>query len=185
MSHAPEPESHPLRAFRDIGLLAFGALAFVPIYLLLNQYWQSVLRLLALYGLLALFCLRLGGYMRRAMRRLPAEIPPWQGGLPTSSAMPWLEPRFGAAEAVRHARQDPEYLQNVLKPRLRRLLAHRVSGVADIPLEALDDAQLAQAPPALLEFLRRREPSGIWARLRYRRRRVDDLLAALRCLEEL
>jgi hypothetical protein len=173
------------RALRDIGLLAFCALAFVPIYLLLNQYWQSIVRLLALYGLLVLFCLRLGAYVRRVMRRLPAEIPPWVGAPMASSANPWLEQRFGAAEAIRNVRQDPEYVQNVLKPRLRRLLAYRLSGSPDVPLEALDDTQLAQIEPALVEFLQRREPMGIWARFRDRRQRVDEVLTALRRLEGL
>jgi hypothetical protein len=142
-------------------------------------------RLVALYGLLVFFCLRVGGYLRRAMRRLPAEIPPWHGAPVTLSATPWLDQRFGAAEAVRSVRQDPEYVQNVLKPRLRRLLAHRLSGIPDTPIEALDDARLAQVEPALLEFLQRQEPVGIWARLWYRQQRVKDVLAALRRLEEL
>ncbi len=185
MSHVPEPLSLRARGLRDIGVLTFFALALVPIYLLLNQYWQSVLRLIVLYGLLGLFCLRLGGYMRRAMRRLPAEIPPWHGAPTTPTSTPWLEQRFGAAEAIRNVRQDAEYVQNVLKPRLRRLLAYRLGGTPDIPLEALDDAQLAQVEPALVEFLRRQEPTGLWARLCYRRQRVDDVLAALRRLEGL
>jgi hypothetical protein len=82
-------------------------------------------------------------------------------------------------------RHDPEYVQNVLKPRLRRLLAYRTSGAADVPLEALDEEQLAQIEPALLEFLQRQEATGIWARLRYGRQRVDDVRAALQRLEEL
>jgi hypothetical protein len=170
---------------RDIGVLTFCALALVPLYLLLNQYWQSLFRLLALYGLLILFCLRLGEYVRRVMRRQLAEIPPWYGTSMPSSSIPWLEQRFGAAEAMRSVRQDPEYVQNVLKPRLRRLLAYRTSGAADLPLEALDDEQLAQIEPALLAFLQRQESTGMWARLRYRRQRVDDVLAALQRLEDL
>jgi hypothetical protein len=181
----PDPIPTHARGLRDVGLLALCALAFVPIYLVLNQYWQSIVRLLALYGLLMLFCLRLGGYIRRAMRRLPAEIPPWDGTPTMTSASPWLEQRFGAAEAIRHVRQDPEYVQNVLKPRLRRLLAYRLSGSANLPFEALDDAQLAQIEPALMEFLQRRELTGMWARWRDRRQRVDAVLTALRHIEGL
>lgn len=183
MSPVPEPMPPHARGLRDIALLTFCALACVPIYLLLNQYWQSIVRLLALYGLLVLFCLRLGGYIRRVMRRLPAEIPPWNGASTPLSTTPWLEQRFGASDAIRHVRRDPEYVQNVLKPRLRRLLAYRLSGSPDVPLEALEDTQLVQVEPALLEFLERREPMDIAARFRDRRQRVDDVLAALRHLE--
>lgn len=185
MSHEPEANPSRLHGLRDVAVLTFCALAVVPIYLLLNQYWQSILRLLALYGLLVWFCLRLGEYVRRVMRRQPAEIPPWHGTSIPSSSIPWFEQRFGAAEAIRSVRHDPEYVQNVLKPRLRRLLAYRTSGAADVPLEALDEEQLAQIEPALLEFLQRQEPTGIWARLRYGRQRVDDVRAALQRLEEL
>lgn len=185
MPSIPEPLPPRARGLRDLALLTFCALAFVPIYLLLNQYWQSIVRLLALHGLLVLFCLRLGGYIRRVMRRLPAEIPPWHGASTRWSTVPWLEQRFGAAEAIRSVRQDPEYVQNVLKPRLRRLLAYRLSGSPDVPLEALDEGQLAQVEPALLEFLQRQEPEGIWVRFRDRQQRVDEVLAALRRLEGL
>jgi len=174
-----------LHCLRDVGMLALLALVLVPLYLVLNEYWQSIVRLTVLYGLLGFFCLRLGGYMRRAMRRLPAEIPPWQGTLIMAPVTPWLEERFGAAEAIRSARWDPQYVQTVLKPRLQRLLVYRLNGSPDIPLEALDDMQLTQVEPALLDFLRRQEPTGLWARLRYRRRRVDDVIEALRRLEAL
>jgi hypothetical protein len=61
----------------------------------------------------------------------------------------------------------------------------RLGGSSDMPLEALDDVQLAQVDAALLAFLRRQEPVGLWARLRYRRQREDDIFEALRRLEAL
>jgi hypothetical protein len=96
-----------------------------------------------------------------------------------------MDQRFGAAEAILNAHRDPQYVQTVLKPRLRRLLAYRLSGAPDSPLEALDTAQLAEVAPALLEFIQRREHVGIWARFRYRRQRDEDVLGALRRLEGL
>ncbi len=185
MPHLPEPLSLRARCLRDIGKLALLALVFMPVYQLLNQFWQSVIRLAVLYGLLGLFCLRLGGAMHRDMRRLPAEVPPWEEAPSGAPAPPWLEQRFGAAEAVRSARRDPRYVQMVLKPRLRRLLAHRLNVAPDVPLEALDHTQLAQVEPGLLEFLQRQEPTGLWARYRYRRQRVDAVLESLRHLEAL
>jgi hypothetical protein len=185
VSHAPEPKSLRTRCLYDVSRLVLLALVCVPIYLLLNQFWQSVFRLMALYGLLTLFCIRLGEYMHRAMRRLPAEIPPWHGA-PTIAPVPsWMDQRFGAAEAIRSAHRDPQYVQLVLKPRLRRLLVYRLSSSPDVPLEALDDMQLAAVEPALLDFLRRQEPVGLWARFRYRRQRGYDILDALRRLEAL
>jgi hypothetical protein len=169
----------------DVAKLALLALIFVPVYLLLNQLWQSVIRLIALYGLLTLFCLRLGEYMHRAMRRLPAEIPPWHGAPTMPPAPSWMDQRFSAAEAIRSAHRDPQYVQTILKPRLRRLLVYRLGGTLDTPLEALDDMQLARVEPALLDFLRRQEPVGVWARFRYRRQRDDDVLEALQRLEAL
>ena len=185
MWHAPEPISLRTRWLHDIGKLALLALIFVPVYLLLNQLWQSIFRLIALYGLLTLFCLRLGEFMYRAMRRLPAEIPPWYGASTVAPVPAWMDQRFGAAEAIHSAHRDPQYVQTVLKPRLRRLLAYRLSGTLDLPLEALDDMQLSQVDPALLEFIRRQEPVGLWARFRYRRQRDDEVLDALRRLEAL
>ncbi|MDQ3831215.1 MAG: hypothetical protein M3361_18330, partial [Candidatus Tectomicrobia bacterium] len=73
-----EPLSLRARCLRDVGKVALLALVCVPVYLLLNQFWQSVFRLVVLYGLLVLFCVRLGEAVHRVMRRLPAEIPPWQ-----------------------------------------------------------------------------------------------------------
>jgi hypothetical protein len=157
----------------------------LPIYLLLNQYWQSIVRLLVAYGLLMLFCLRLGEYLQRVMRRLPAEIPPWSKSRPAPLLPRWMEPRFGAAEAIRLAHRDPQYVQTVLKPRLRRLLAYRLSGSPDTPLERLDDTQLAGLDPKLLNFLRRQEAVSLWARLSRRRERSHDVLEVLRHLEAL
>jgi hypothetical protein len=96
-----------------------------------------------------------------------------------------MEQRFGAAEAIHSAHRDPQYVQAVLKPRLRRLLAYRLSGAPDVPLEALDSTQLAQVDPALLDFIQRQERVGVWARFRDRRQRDEDILAALRRLEAL
>jgi hypothetical protein len=185
MAQRAEPLSLRARCLRDIGKVALLALVCVPVYLLLNQFWQSLFRLVVLYALLALFCVRLGEVVYQVMRRLPAEIPPWQEATSRVPATPWFEQRFGAAEAVHSARQDPQYVQMVLKPRLRRLLVHRLHGMQDIPFEALDDAQLAQVEPKLLDFLRRQEPTGLRARYRYRRQRSNDVLESLRHLEAL
>jgi hypothetical protein len=185
MSDVPEFISPLARGWRDVGLLALLALGLTPLYLLLNQQWQSVIRLTALYGLLGLFCIRLGTYVRHAMRRLPAEIPPWHGTSTTAPIPPWMQQHFGVAEVIRSVRQDPRYLQQVLKPRLQRLLVYRLTGVVDMPLEALDDLQLSHVDPTLLDFLRRQEPAGLWARYRYRWQRVDDVLDTLRRLEAL
>lgn len=185
MPDTPEAVSMRLRCVYDIGRMALIGLVLVPIYLLLNQYWQSVFRLTVLYALLGFFCIRLAEYMHRAMHRLPAEIPPWQGPPTEVPVTPWLEQRFGAAEAIRNARRDPQYVETVLKPRLQRLLLYRLSGTVDIPLEALDTMQLALLEPAVLDFIRRREPTGLWARCRYRRQRVHDVLETLRRIEAL
>jgi hypothetical protein len=187
MSYAPDPTLLRTHWLHDIARLALLALLLIPVYLLLNQLWQSVFRLVVLYGLLTLFCWRLGEYMYRVMRRLPAEIPPWHGGTAAGvrSVPAWTDQRFGAAEAIRSARYDPQYVQMVLKPRLRQLLVHRMGGNSDLPLEAMDTARLAQVDTTLLAFLRRQEPVGLWARFRYRRRRQDDILDALRRLEAL
>jgi hypothetical protein len=160
-------------------------LLLLPLYLVLNQYWQSLFRLLVLYALLAFFCLRLAEYMRRAMHRLPAEIPPWQGLLTKVAAVPWLEQRFGAAEAIRSARRDPQYVETVLKPRLQRLVAYRLSGTVDVPWQAVDSARLAMLAPDVLDFIQRQGPTGLWARCWYRHQRVRDVIEALRRIERL
>ena len=185
MLQVVEPVTLYRRWLYDIGKLALLSLVVVPVYLLVNELWQSVFRLIVLYALLALFCLRLGEYMHRAMRHLPAEIPPWSGPPPAASAPIWMDQRFGAAEAIRSAHRDPQYVQTVLKPRLRRLLVYRLYGTPDAPLEASDAARLAEVEPALLDFIRRQEHVGIWARFRHRRRRDEDVLRALRRLEAL
>jgi hypothetical protein len=185
MRDIPESASMWLRCVYDVGRLALFGLLAVPIYLLLNQYWQSIFRLAALYALLGFFCLRLAEYIRRVMRRLPAEIPPWHGLAATTAAPPWQEQRFGAAEAIRSVQWDPQYVETVLKPRLQRLLVYRLSGGLDAPLEALDSMQLARLDPAVCDFLQRQEPTGLWARLRYRQQRLHDVLDTLRRIEAL
>jgi hypothetical protein len=185
MPTVPEFPSSRLQYVYDVGRVALIGLVLLPFYLLLNQYWQSLFRLVVLYTLLGCFCLRLAEYMRRAMHRLPAEIPPWQGPPPKATVIPWLEQRFGAAEAIRSARRDPQYVEAVLKPRLQRLLAYRLSGTPDVPLETLDSTRLAMLEPAVLDFIRRREPTSLWARYRYRRQRAHDVLEALRRIEAL
>jgi len=185
MSHVVEALSLRDRTLRDIGKLALVALVAVPVYLLLNQYWQSLIRLVALYAVLALFCIRLGEMMHRRFQRLPAEIPPWSGLPPAPPTPSWMEQRFGAAEAILSAHRDPQYVQAVLKPRLRRLLAYRLTGTPDLPLESLDTARLAQVEPALLDFIQRQEDVGVWARFRHRRQRDADVRDALQRLEAL
>ena len=160
MRSTSEPLSPAARLLHDTGTLVLLALVLVPLYLLLNHYWQSLILLLVFYGLLGFFCVRLGGYTRRVMRRLPAEIPPWQAVLTGAPPAPGLERHFSTAEAIRSARKDPHYVQEVLKPRLRQLVAYRISGRPDMPLEALDEAQLAQLNPVLWHFLQRRKTPG-------------------------
>ena len=183
MRPAPEPLTLHARLLHDIGTLALLALILVPFYLLLNQYWKSLLLLLALYGMVGLLFLRLGWYMRRVMRRLPAEIPPWQPLPRAASGSAVTKVLFGDGEALHNVRKDPLYLQEVLKPRLRRLLAYRLHGTADTPFEALDAALLERVDAALLDFLRRREATGLWATYAYRQRRLHDVLEALQRLE--
>jgi hypothetical protein len=102
MLHVAEPLTRQTRWLYYIGKLALLALVLVPLYLVVNEWWQSLFRLVVLYGLLALFCLRLGEAIHRTLRRLPAEIPLWSG-LPPSPSVP---PLTGAA--VRRRRGDPE-----------------------------------------------------------------------------
>ncbi|GIX48836.1 MAG: hypothetical protein KatS3mg131_3047 [Candidatus Tectimicrobiota bacterium] len=172
-------ERLPMRLLRDLGMLACYALLLLPVYFLLNAYWKSVLELVLLYGILALLCWRLGYHVRRVMRRLPAEIPPWQP-LPVAETRP---PAAGcsAVETIRSVGKDPVYLQEVFKPRLRHLLAYRLSGRADTPFEALD----ARLAPALFAFLAQPEATGLWARYVHRRRRLRAVLEALARLEAL
>ena len=185
MAHAAESLSLRDRTLRDVGKLVLMALITVPVYLLLNQYWQSLLRLIALYAVLGFFCIRLGEMMHRRFQRLPAEIPPWHTPPLATLANPWTEQRFGAAEAIRSAWQDPQYVQMVLKPRLQRLLMHRLQGAPDGPIEALDGHQRARVDPELLAFLQRQEPIGLWARFWRRGQRLGDVSDSLRQLEAL
>jgi hypothetical protein len=82
-------------------------------------------------------------------------------------------------------RKDPHYVQEVLKPRLRHLIAFRVSGVPDMEIEALPTWQLAQLDPVLLDFLQRPEATGLWARYCQRQQRVDTVLEILQRVEAL
>ena len=179
----PEPLTLHRRLLHDVCSLALLALIVIPFYLLLNQYWKSLVLLLVLYSLLALFFLRLGWYIRRVMRREPAEIPPWHTLPRTATSPAENQPHFGVGEALVHVMRDPLYCQEVLKPRLRQLLAYRLSGSPDIPFEALGEERRARIDPALLDFLTGREATGLWARFCYRKRRLRHLLEALRRLE--
>ena len=185
MRHMPEPLSPSARFLHDTGTLALLAVVLVPLYLLLNQYWQSLVLLVVFYGLFGLFCVRLGRYTRRVMRRLPAEIPPWQTVPTLVPPPPGLERHFSTADAIQSVRKDPHYVQEVLKPRLRQLVLYRVSGVSDASLEALNVLQRAQLDPVLLNFLQRLEATGLWARYSQRQQRVDTLLEILQRVEEL
>ena len=185
MRHMSEPLTPSARFLHDAGTLALLALVLIPLYLLLNHYWQSLVLLVIFYGLLCLFCTRLGRYTRRVIRRLPAEIPPWHT-LPTVALPPpGLERQFSTAEAIQSVRKDPHYVQEVLKPRLRQLVTLRVSGVPDTELEALTASQLAQLDPIILDFLQRPEATGLWARYSQRQLRVDTVLKILQRVETL
>jgi len=185
MRSTSEPLSPSLRLLHDTGTLVLLALVLVPLYLLLNRYWQSLVLLLVFYGLLCLFCLRLAEYTRRAMRRLPAEIPPWHPGPTLVPSVPGLERHFSAAEAIRSVRKDPHYVQEVFKPRLQQLVVYRLTGMPALPVDVLDAAQLARLNPLLRQFLQRQENIGLWARCCQRQRRVDTVLAMLQCIEGL
>jgi hypothetical protein len=185
MRHMSEPLTPSARFLHDAGTLALLALVLIPLYLLLNHYWQSFILLVIFYGLLCFFCTRLGRYMCRVMRRLPAEIPPWHT-LPTiGPSPPGLERHFSTADAIQSVRKDPHYVQEVLKPRLRHLITFRVSGVPDMEMEALTASQLEHLDPILLDFLRRSEATGLWARYGQRQQRVDTVLEILQRVEAL
>lgn len=185
MRYMPEPLSASARLLHDAGMLALLALVVVPLYLMLNHYWQSLVLLIAFYGLLGFFCVRTGEHTRRVMRRLPAEIPPWQEMTMAAPPAPGLERHFSTADALRSVRKDPHYVQEVLKPRLRQLVMYRVSGVPDMPLQGLDEAHLATLDPVLLHFLWGQEATGLWARYCQRQRRVDAVLDMLQRVERL
>jgi hypothetical protein len=180
-----EPLTPSTRFLHDAGTLALLALVLVPLYLMFNNYWQSLILLVIFYGGLCFFCTRLGRHIRRVMRRLPADIPPWHT-LPTiAPSPPGLERHFSTADAIQSVRKDPHYVQEVLKPRLRHLIAFRVSGVPDMEIEALPTWQLAQLDPVLLDFLQRPEATGLWARYCQRQQRVDTVLEILQRVEAL
>ena len=181
----PSPESRSLlhHLIQDVGTVAILALVLIPFYFLLNQYWRSLVLLGALYLLLSVLFVRLGSYFRRVMRRQPAEIPPWHTVPATVATGPDSRSLVRSSEALGAVAKDPLYLQEVLKPRLRQFLAYRLSGLPEIPFEDLEAARLARLDPALLEFLTRREATGLWATYRYRRQRVHNVLAALHHIE--
>ena len=185
MRYTPESLSTSARVLHDTGMLAILALVVVPLYLMLNHYWQSLVLLVVFYGLLGLFCVRMGEHTRRVMRRLPAEIPPWQESLLAAPAVPGFERHFSTADALQSVRKDPHYVQEVLKPRLRQLVVYRVSGSPDMSLQELDEAHLATLDPVLLQFLWSREDTGLWARYGQRQRRIDAVLDMLRRVERL
>jgi len=185
MRHTPEPLSPSARFLHDTGTLALLAVVLVPLYLMLNHYWQSLVLLVIFYGLFCFFCIRLGRYTRRVIRRLPAEIPPWQTVPIVAPPPPGLERHFGTAEALQSVRKDPHYVQEVLKPRLRQLVMSRVSGVSEMSLEALNASQLARLDPVILHFLQHPEATGLWARYGQRQQRVDAVLEILQRVEAL
>ena len=185
MQSMPEPLVPRARLLNDLSTLACVAVLAVPLYFVCNDYWQSLLRLGGLYGALSIFCLRLGTYMRRAMRRQPAEIPPWAAPLPLAQGRLVLEPYVSATEAIENVYSDPDYVQDVLKPRLEHLLAYRAWGMPQGALAMGEDSQVARLDPALLQFLQRREPTGLWARYAHRQQRVKDVLRTLQRLEAL
>jgi len=180
-----ESLSASARVLHDTGMLALLALVLVPLYLMLNHYWQSLVLLIVFYGLLCLFCVRIGEYTRRVMRHLPAEIPPWQEITTAAPPPPGLERHFSTADALQSVRKDPHYVQEVLKPRLRQLLVYRVTGVPDMPLQTLDEAHLAPLEPVLLQYLRGQEETDLWSRYGQRQRRIDTVLEMLQRIERL
>jgi hypothetical protein len=93
--------------------------------------------------------------------------------------------QFAAAEAIQQASKDPHYLEEVLKPKLRQLLAYRIQGNPHMPLEALDVTHLPPLEPAVLDFLQRRDSTGLWTRYWHRQQRLQDVLTVLRYLEAL
>ena len=184
MRPSPEPLPLPMRLLQDICTISVLAVVCIPAYMLLNQYWKQLFLLLALYSLLALLFIRLGWYMRRVMRRYPAEIPPWQ--LPTFTTSPPLsgtQTICNHSEVLNSVRKEPDYFQDVIKPRLRQLLAYRISGSLDVSFDDLNEAQLAHVDPALIDFLSRPEPTGPWAAYRYRTQRLHNFLTALKHVE--
>lgn len=186
MRPASDPLPLGVRLIHDVSTMAVIALIAVPGYLLLNHFWRSIILLLAFYGLLSFAFLRLGWHVRRVMRRLPAEIPPWQA-LPAPSRPPRaaIQDVYTSSDVLRHVRKDPHYVQDVLKPRLRQLVTYRLDGSLDRPFEDLDAGQLARVDAALLDFLSRSEPTSLWAKYCFRSQRLRDVLTALQYVEVL
>ncbi len=60
MRTASDPLPLSVRLIHDVSTMAVIALIVVPGYLLLNQFWRSILLLIAFYGLLGFAFLRLG-----------------------------------------------------------------------------------------------------------------------------
>lgn len=185
MRRAPEPLSSRTRLLQDVSTLAILGLILVPFYLLLNEYWKSLALLTAGYGILAYAFLRLGRYMRHAMRRAPADILPWQRGVTHATAWSQSDIQFSAAEAVQYVAKDPHYLEEVLKPRLRQIVAYRLSGNPALSLEALDMSEGHQVEPAVMVFLQEHGATDLWTKYRYRHQRVQHVLAVLRQIEAL
>lgn len=183
MQSAPEPLPLHVRLLHDICSLAVMALVLIPGYLLLNQYWRSLVLLVALYAVLGFGFIRLGAYVRRLIYRFPADIPPWRHREPTNRS---ARPRLAVPAhdlTITSVQKDPAYLQDVIKPRLRQLLAYRLTGQPSAAFEDLDETHLAQLDPDLVNFLTRPEPLGTWAAYRYRHQRLHNLLAALQRVE--
>lgn len=178
MATRVEPLSWQARLLQDVGRLAGLALVLIPLYVLCNDYWRSIERLLVLYVLFIVFCSRLGGGLQRRVRRLPAEIPPWYGNLPTAPAVLAQTLPFATAEAVRNIRKDPRYVQDVLKPRLLDILVCR-EGIQ----KPCSDEALALVAPEVRVFLQRQEPVGLWATYGRRRQRLQEVLEVLRRIE--
>ena len=166
--------------------MAIIALIAVPGYLLLNQFWRSIVLLIAFYALLSFTFLRLGWYVRRIMRRLPADIPPWRAmPVPPRPASANGQTTHASSDILRHVRKDPQYVQDVFKPRLQQLVVYRLEGSLERPFDDLEPSQRARIDPSLLNFLSRSEPTGWWATYRYRSQRLRDALAALQHVEAL
>ncbi len=180
MATSTEAFSWQARLLQDLGRLAGLAVILVPLYLLCNDYWRSIERLIGLYFLLILFCMRLGGGLQRRIKRFPADIPPWRAGGHSAPAELAQDMPFTTAEVVQNIRHDPRYVQDVLKPRLRNLLAYR-SGIEE---RQGDEAwALRLMDPVVLAFLQRRETIGMWATYGQRQQRLQEVVEILRRID--
>ncbi len=180
MATSAEPFSWQARLLQDLGRLAGLAVILVPLYLLCNDYWRSIERLIGLYGLLMLFCARLGGGLQRRIKRFPADIPPWHTGGYSAPAGIAQDMPFATAEVVHNIRHDPRYVQDVLKPRLHSLLTYRTGKPG-----AQDDAagDLSLIDPVVVAFLQRRERVGLWATYSQRQQRLQEVVEILRRID--